>query len=243
MSDGAFTLARSLLHHLVRRDVPLRRALAAADATFTGSFLLVCAAVGFVGASLCWQAAWQARRVLGDQGFIGPEYLVLMTTEFAPLMVGVMMAARGGAGLAARIATRKATGQLDALALMGEDPLRVLAAPDVLGAFLAAVLLAPPALVVGELAGAVTMKLAFSVEPATFIVLDALRAGDITFALIKAALFGAAVTLLGARAGLRARPDASGVGEAAMRGVVDGSLGVLVLDAVLDALRFTTGFP
>lgn len=217
--------------------------LAAADTALTGSFVLVCAAVGFVGASLCWQAGWQARRVLGDQTFIGPEYLVLIVTEFAPLMVGVMLAARGGAGLAARLATRNATGQVDALVLMGDDPVRVFAAPEILGALCAAVLLAPPALAAGELAGALTMKLAFSVEPVSFVAFDALRTSDLAFSMLKAAVFGLSVTLLGARAGLQATPDAPGVGRAATRGVVDGSLAVLALDAALDALRFATGFP
>ncbi len=236
-------LVTGLALHLWKRDVPFRAVLAAADRALMGSLVLVCTAVGFVGASLCWQAGWQARRVLGDQSFIGPEYLVLIVNEFAPLMVGIMFAARGGAGLAARLATRKATGQVDAVVLMGDDPLRLFAAPEILGALLAAVVLAPPALLSGELAGVITMKAAFAVEPRSFVAFDAVRLGDLVFSTLKAASFGLAVTLMGARAGLQARGDPAGVGEAATRGVVDGSVAVLVLDALLDVLRFATGVP
>ncbi|MEW5852320.1 MAG: ABC transporter permease [Myxococcota bacterium] len=240
---SALRILVSLVDCLRRRDVPYRRVLQATAETLSGSFMLVCAAVGFVGASLCWQAAWQARRVLGDQSFIGPEYLVIMTNEFAPLMVGTMLAARGGAGLAARLATRKTTYQTDALTLMGDDPVRVFALPEIIASVVTSAVLAPPALLAGEIAGVFTMKMAFQVEPASFVAFDALQAGDLWFSLIKAVVFGLAVSVMGARAGLSARPDASGVGEAAMRGVVDGSVAVLILDAALDGVRFATGFP
>lgn len=225
------------------RGVPVADVLAAAVASTTGSFVLVCTVVGFVGASMCWQAAWQARRILGDQSFIGPEFLLIMTREFTPLMLGMMLAARGGAGLAAALATRRSTMQADAVLLQGDNPVRLFAWPQVLGAWLAALLLAPPALVAGEFAGVLLMKTAFNVEPASFVATGVLATSDLVFSLLKAAVFGLTVTLLGARAGLRAHPSAWGVGQAATRGVVDGAVGVLVLDAVLDALRFVTGWP
>jgi len=243
MQTSAWSMALVMLGHLRRRDVPWRRVLEATWGSLSGSFLLVCSAVGFVGASICWQAAWQARRVLGDMSFIGPEFLAIMTKEFAPLMVGTMLAARNGAGLAARLATRKATAQEDSVTLMGDDPLRLFALPEILGALFTAALLAPPALVAAELAGVITMKTSFGVEPQSFLAWDALTHGDLVFCLMKASVFGVAVTFMGARAGLRARPDPAGVGEAATRGVVDGSIAVLLLDAMLDAVRFTTGLP
>jgi phospholipid/cholesterol/gamma-HCH transport system permease protein len=234
---------QAIAWYLLRRDVPVQRVLHAAYQSITGSFILVCAAVGFVGASLCWQGAWQARRVVGDQSFIGPEYLLLIVTEFGPLMTGCMLAARGGAGLAAQLATRKATFQTDALTLLGDDPIRVFVVPHIAAALIASAVLTPPALLAGELAGIITMKTAFQVEPATFVALDGLHAGDLLFSLLKTVVFGVAVTFMGARAGLSAQPHPSGVGQAATRGVVDGSLAVLSLDAVMDALRFVTGFP
>lgn len=243
MTTSLLQMTRTMLGHLRRGDVPWRRVLEATWASISGSFLLVCCAVGFVGASMCWQAAWQARRVIGDMSFIGPEFLVIMTKEFTPLMVGTMLAARNGAGLAARLATRKATAQEDAVTLMGDDPLRLFALPEILGALFTATLLAPPALVAGEIAGVITMKTSFHVEPQSFIAFDARTHGDLVFSVLKASIFGAAVTIMGARAGLRARPDAAGVGEAATGGVVDGSIAVLLLDAVLDGVRFATGLP
>lgn len=233
----------AVLRTLPQRNFPWAMALRSTWDNAVGSLVLVCAAVGFVGAAMCWQAAWQARRIMGDQSFIGPEFLVIMTQEFTPLMVGVMLAARSGGGLAASLGTRRFTQQLDALVLMGDDPVRLLVAPHVLGGFLAAAILAAPALVVGELAGALTMYVTYAVEPRTFIAFGALRAGDLVFSLVKSAAFGAAVMLLGARAGLHAQPSAEGVGMAATRGVVEGATAVLILDAVLDAFRFATGFP
>jgi phospholipid/cholesterol/gamma-HCH transport system permease protein len=232
---------RSAAQALLARQVPRDRTLQATLDGLWGSTLLVCAAVGLVGAALCYQAGWQARRVLGDQGFIGPEYLKLMVVEFGPLMVGTMLAARGGAGLAARLATRKATLQLETLLLVGDDPVRVLALPEVLAAVVTATVLAPLALLAGEAAGVLTMYLAFSVEPATFLAWETLRVADLWFSLTKTALFGLVVSLAACRAGLRATPDAAGVGQAATRGVVDGSLAVLLLDAVLDAAWLAVG--
>jgi phospholipid/cholesterol/gamma-HCH transport system permease protein len=54
---------------------------------------------------------------------------------------------------------------------------------------------------------------------------------DVRYGLVKAATFGAAVTLIGCMNGMRASGGAEGVGQAATRAVVYSAIMILVLDA------------
>lgn len=201
---------------------------------------LVLVTVAAVGCALADQAARQALRLLGDQSFIGPEYIVLGVEEFGPLVVALTLSLRVGAGFAAEVATLQCEDTLDAMALFGERPAERVLAPMAVAMGLGSVALGLLGFVAWELAGMATLLLRSGVSPFTFFHPEAVRADGVVLLLLKCAVCGLIVFLASARAGLLARGGAVAVGQAATRAVVGSVLGCLLCSAGLDMLWFLT---
>lgn len=228
--------AAALLVH--PRRVPLTAIVARLDDVLTGSLALTIVAVGCVGAAMCDQAAAQALRLLGDQSFIGPEYIVLGFEEFGPLVVAVVLASRVGAGFAAEVATLQSEETLDALALYGEDPGARVLAPMLYACVIGGAALGLLATVFWEVAGALTMQLRYGINPLSFFRPDAVKLHSLVLCLVKNASFGALVYGAALHAGLAAQGGAEEVGAATTRGVVLGVIGCLAFDLLVNLAWF-----
>jgi phospholipid/cholesterol/gamma-HCH transport system permease protein len=218
--------------------LPGRALLLRIDEVVPGSLLVVVIAVGAVGCALGDQAARQALRLLGDQSFIGPEYIVLGVEEFGPLMVALALAQRVGAGFAAEVATLQCEDTLDALSLYGEDPARTVLAPMGTALIFGAVALGSLAFVAWEIAGIATLWARSGTNPFTFFHPEAIRASGIALLVVKCATFGALVFVAAVRAGLAARGGAASVGAAAADAVVFGVVTCLAASLLLDVLWY-----
>jgi phospholipid/cholesterol/gamma-HCH transport system permease protein len=91
--------------------------------------------------------------------------------------------------------------------------------------------------------GTLTAALAFHVNPHAFLDVSKVERGDVVLALVKCAAYGAAVPIVSAWCGLRARGGSEGVGTATTRAVIGSSFAVLALDLILSAIgvRFLQG--
>jgi len=203
--------------------------------------LLVWVTVGFTGMVLVFHAALQAKRVVGDTSFVGPAFLHVLVREFAPVITGLMLAARAGAGIGAELGTMQITDQIDALRMNGADPLPYLVTPRVLAGTLMNPLLTLHGVLAGLLGGAYTAARFYDIPAAAFMNAGMLTPGDVITALVKSLCFGAVVPALAAMAGLGAHGDAAAVGVATTRAVVEASMAVIALDALLGALAFAVG--
>jgi phospholipid/cholesterol/gamma-HCH transport system permease protein len=203
-----------------------------------GSLPLVCVGAGCMGAAMADQAARQAMRLLGDQSFIGPEYLVLGLEEFGPLVVALALAQRVGAGFAAEVATEQSEDTLRALALFGRDPVRTRLAPMALAIVTGSVVLSLLGLVAWELAGMVALGLRYSTNPFTFFHPEVITLSGVALLLSKAVVCGALVFATAASAGLSARAGSDEVGRAATRAVVHAVVACLLASFVLDVAWF-----
>jgi phospholipid/cholesterol/gamma-HCH transport system permease protein len=188
-----------------------------------------------IGVILTVQSAEQGLRMIGDLNLVGPLFLQLLVREFAPAFVGLLVAARYGAGAAAEIGTMQITEQIDALRMAGAEPVRVLVAPRVVGGILAmpALTLVTGALCYG--AGGIAGNLGFGIGWFTFFSPTMLETSDIVLGIVKTAAFGGAVPLVACASGLAARGGAPGVGRSTTHAVIGGSLAVLFLDMVIGA--------
>ena len=237
------TLGQATRAALTPWRLPLGAVLQRFDEVVPRSAPLVVVTVAAVGCALADQAARQALRLLGDQSFIGPEYIVLGVEEFGPLVVALTLSLRVGAGFAAEVATLQSESTLDAMALFGEEPARRVLAPMGFALLLGAVALGLLGFVAWELAGMVTLMLRSGVSPFTFFHPEAVRGAGVVLMVVKCAAAGAIVFATATRAGLGARGGAVAVGDAATKAVVSAVLGCLLMSAALDMLYFLARSP
>ena len=165
--------------------------------------------------------------------FVGTLVEKTVTMELAPVLTGLALAGRVGANIAAELGTMRVTEQIDALETLAYDPHAYLVVPRVLAGTLMFPIVVGLAMVVGVSAGWVASISLLDLSSADF--LKGLRlfftSFDVRYGLVKAASFGAAVSLIGCMSGLRAQGGAQGVGQAATRAVVHSAIMILVLDA------------
>lgn len=197
------------------------------------SAVFACVVMLSVGVIMTVQSAEQSLRMLGDLSLIGPTFLQLLVRELGPSIVGLMVAARYGAGAAAQIGTMQITEQIDALRMAGAEPVRVLVTPRVLGGLVGMPALVLTAGAVAYLAGGITATKQFQVGWFTFFDARMLEVSDITVGVVKSIAFGGAVPLVACASGFSARGGAPGVGRATTSAVIGSSLAVLFLDLLI----------
>lgn len=180
----------------------------------------------------------QTHRLLVQHGAESalPSFLaVTVLVELGPILAGLLVAGRMGAGLAAELATMVLNEEIDARVALGADPLPGLVAPRAIACLVAVPLLTviidASALLGGlgaELtAGRLTAQLFWS-KAMAFLELD-----DIIPATLKTAVFGLLIGLAGCWTGLTAGRSAEAVGRAAIRGVVRSILAVFASNVVM----------
>jgi len=160
--------------------------------------------------------------------------------ELGPVLAGLMVAGRVGAAMAAELGTMRVTDQIDALQTLSTNPMKYLVAPRLLAGTIALPLLVLVADVLGVLGGFVvgTLKLDFGADAYLRSTLDFLKTEDVVSSLVKAAVFGFIVALMGCYHGYRSKGGAQGVGAATTAAVVSASILILSFDYVLTELFF-----
>ena len=145
-----------------------------------------------------------------------------MVRELGPVIGGLMVAGRVSASIAAEIGTMRVTEQIDALETLSTNPLKYLVVPRVLAGLITMPFLTLVGDTIGILGGFLvgTQRLGFNAAAYIRNTWDFLEAGDITSSLIKAAVFGLIITVMGCYHGYRSDHGARGVGRATTNAVV-----------------------
>lgn len=192
----------------------------------------------FSGMVLAYQTASQLLR-FGAEGFVGGLVAVSMAREAAPVFTAVTVAGRVGAGFAAELGTMVVTEQVDALTVMGTDPLEYLVVPRTVALVFMLPVLVVLANAVGSVGGYV-VSVAVGVPGAAYVdsVRQLLDLHDLTGGLGKSAAFGLLIALVACHKGLRATGGAAGVGQATTGAVVAAIAWILAANYFLDVLLF-----
>ena len=164
-----------------------------------------------------------------------------VTRELGPVLAGLMVAGRVGAAMAAELGTMRVTDQIDALTTLATDPIRYLVTPRLLAGVIALPLLVLIADILGVAGGTLvaTLRFGFNVSDYLRQTLQHLHGMDVASGLIKSAVFGFVIALMGCFFGYRSRGGAQGVGAATTSAVVAASILILGLDYVLTQAFFT----
>ena len=171
---------------------------------------------------------------------VATAVVLAVTRELGPVIAGLMVAGRVGAAMAAEIGTMRVTEQIDALSTLSTDPLRYLVLPRLLAGVLTLPLLVLVADIIGVFGGYVIGVYKLDFNPVTFLTQTAqyLKSADVVSGLVKAAVFGFVVALMGCYQGYYSRGGAEGVGQATTHAVVSASIMILLTDYFLTQAFF-----
>ena len=193
----------------------------------------------FTGGVLARQIYNGASRY-GAETFVPVVVLVGITRELGPVIAGLMVAGRVAAAIAAEIGTMRVTEQIDALTTLSTNPIKYLVVPRIVAAVISMPILTAIGDSIGVLGGYVLAVYYLDFNGTSYLknTVDFAHQEDITSGLIKAAVFGFIVALLGCYNGFNSKGGAQGVGNATTNAVVASSILILLADYVLTALLF-----
>ncbi len=194
----------------------------------------------FTGMVLALQSSTGFARFSAE--FAIPKVVVIsITRELGPVLAGLMVAGRIGAAMAAEIGTMRVTEQIDALTTLSTNPLNYLVAPRLVAGLLMLPLLVLTGDSIGVFGGYLVSIYKLGFDPTLYIrnTVDFVETLDVVSGLVKAAVFGLLVTLMGCYHGYNSRGGAQGVGAATTNAVVSACILILIFDYALTELFFT----
>jgi len=161
--------------------------------------------------------------------------------ELGPVLGGLMVAGRVAAAIAAEIGTMKVTEQIDALVTLSTNPLKYLTVPRLLAATLTLPVLVAVGASIGIFGGFLVGTSRLGFNPANYLqnTADFLELWDVLSGLIKGAVFGFIVALMGCYHGMNSGRGAQGVGRATTNAVVSASIMILAANYLLTELFFS----
>jgi phospholipid/cholesterol/gamma-HCH transport system permease protein len=204
------------------------------DEVGSKSMPLVALAGAAIGVVISMEARYSLSRFGAKSMF--PSTLVYSVIQvMGPIMTGLIVSGRVGAGIGAELASMRVTEQIDAIEASAINPYRLLAATRILACILMLPLLTLVADASGLLAGWFAQAM---VEPLSFhqFIQSGFKGGTFNAFLpptFKTAVYGLIIGTIACFQGMRTRGGAEGVGRAATNSVVLGSLFVILADVVL----------
>ena len=188
----------------------------------------------FTGAALALNIYTGGGRFNAEQ--IMPQIVALgITRELGPVLAALMLAGRVSAAIAAELGAMRATEQIDAMRTLSTDPFRYLVAPRILAAVICLPLLTVVADLIGIAGGWLVATRTLAFNPTIYMrnTGDFLQSWDVESGLIKAAVFGFMVALMGCYHGYNSSGGARGVGRATTLAVVSAAVLIFMSDYLL----------
>ncbi len=199
------------------------------------SVLIIVFCVAFAAVVTVIEASFHMKLVIQNDSMVPGFAALLILRELGAVVTALLLTSRVGAGLAAEVGSMQITEQIDALKMLGIDPVRLLVVPRFIACVVGGIVLTLIANLVCLYCAMLvsTMKLGYT--PSMFIASMNVfvKFQDLIFASIKGAAFGAVIPLISCFCGFRCKSGAEGVGLATTNSVVASSVTIIFLDFVL----------
>ena len=234
---GVVSLGFSVAQWAVRPPYRVKNLFSQLDFIGVGSIFIVALTGLFTGFVFAGQSM-RAFSLFNAESLVGPTVALTITRELAPVFSALMVTMRAGSAMCTELGTMRVTEQVDALETMAVSPIQYLLAPRVVAGLVmlpVLVMLFDTSGMVGAYFIAVIVK---GVSAGTFLTRTQqwLDPEDIVEGLIKAAVFGLSVTLIGCYKGYNASGGAKGVGQATTEAMVNSALAIFILDYFVGVL-------
>jgi phospholipid/cholesterol/gamma-HCH transport system permease protein len=195
---------------------------------------LVALAGSAIGVVLALEARYSLTR-FGAKSLLPSAIVYSVVTEMSPIVTGLVISGRAGAGIGAELAAMKVTEQIDAIEASAVDPHKLLAVTRIAACIAALPLLTLVASFCGVLMGWIASTI---VEPISLVrfVNDGFKGAgfkDFLPPTFKTCVYGMIIGTVACFQGMRAKGGAEGVGSSATSSVVLSSLFVILADVIL----------
>lgn len=180
---------------------------------------------------------------IGAADFSGAGSALGTVTQTGPIVTVLVIAGAGATAMCADLGARTIREELDALRVLGVNPVQALVVPRVLAATLVSLLLASLVCLVGITGGFVFSVFFQNVTPGAFAAGLTLLVGtpEVIVAMIKAALFGLAASLIACYKGISVGGGPQGVGNAVNETVVFTFMALFVINLIATAVAVKAG--
>ena len=174
------------------------------------------------------------------EGYVGSIVGLSMVRELAGVLSALILAGRAGSAMGAELGSMRVTEQIDALEVMATDPIHYLVVPRVWAAVLTLPLLVVLADAIGIYGGYLVSVVLMGANPVVYAenTFRFMELHDFTSGLIKSAVFGLLVAVIGCQKGFYTTGGAEGVGRSTTSAVVVASIAILIADFFLTKLLF-----
>ncbi len=181
--------------------------------------------------------AYLGARILGDFGaavFTVELVAFSVMREFAIVITAVLLAGRTDSAFTAEIGAMKMRQEIDAMRVIGIDPMEALVAPRVIAMLLMTPVLAFSAVIAGMLGGFLVVWSELGVSPAMFLtrISDAVPVQHFWVGMSNAPVFAFMLAIVGCRHGLAVEGDVNSLGQRTTASGVQAIFLVILIDAI-----------
>ncbi len=201
------------------------------------SMLVVLLAAIFTGFISTWQVQYLSGDI-GSMNLLGMLVLKVVLTELGPTLIGLVLAGRIGAKVAAEVGTMRITEQIDAMVCLSLNPMKYIVGPRII----TGLVMTPVLFIYGSLAAIFSSQLlastALGLHPGTFYnsMKPMFAMSDLYMGLTKSFVFGGVIALTGTYYGYYTTGGAVGVGTATRNAVVSGAILILFANLLISQL-------
>lgn len=208
-----------------------------------GSLPIIIISTTFAGLVITHEIAWHMDKALHTLSMIPGFTGQFILREIGIAIPALLLVSKVGASITAEISTMKVTEQLDALRLLGIDPIDYLVVPRFIASIISAACLTLIAIAVTVFCAisVAIFRYHFSVDEYLNAFRHFVGLKDFGLALVKGMVFGAVIPIVSCCFGFRCEGGAQGVGNATTQSVVTSTMAVILLDFILTYL-FTFAF-
>lgn len=201
------------------------------DVIGVGSLTVVLLTGFFTGAVLALQSGITLDE-FGARPLVGRLVGASMIKELGPVLTALMITGRVGSSIAAELGSMGVTDQINALRVLGSDPVRKLVVPRVLAGFFMVPVLTVIADFVGIVGGWFVARFQMGVASGVYwtSITEGLYWQDPWMGLAKPPILGFVIVTIACHVGLQAQGGTQGVGRATTKAVVAASVAVLAVD-------------
>lgn len=201
---------------------------------------IICLTGVFTGLALSFQL-YLGFKLFNAVNMVGPTVALGISRELGPVLTGLIVAARAGGAMAARLGTMRVNEQIDALDVMGVNTKQYLISPRLVAAFICMPLLVAVFDFVAMLGSYFLCVKLVQLDEAVFWqkIADFIEVKHINEGLVKGMIFGLYFAVICTYRGFNTTGGAKGVGDATNEGVVQSMVGIIILDYfVTNLIRF-----
>jgi len=178
--------------------------------------------------------------LMGGVPFISTILVVVIIRELGPLLTAIIVIGRSGTAIAAELGNMIVAHELEAIRVMGINPVYFIVTPRIIGVTIAVICLTIYFNAVALLGGFVVSKLILPADLPVFLreLMVSLTVTDLVLAILKSAAFGLLIALTCTYHGLTVRYSSIEVPQVATRGVVSAILSIVIFNVLLTLLFY-----